>query len=154
VQDVTLREGFDAMDFGLVHAWLTATYWTPGIARERVERAARHSAIVLGAFADGQQVGYARAVSDLTRFAYLCDVVVAESHRGQGVGRMMVRHLLDHPDLAAVSTWTLATRDAHGVYAALGFLRVTDPVSRPEDWMVLRRGGKKWSPVPAAPDGV
>ncbi len=138
--DFTIREGIDAMDFERVHAWLAATYWTPGIARETVERAARHSAMVIGAFdANGIQIGYTRLVSDNTRFAYLCDVIVDEAHRGLGIGRAMVRHLLEHPEFATVRTWTLATRDAHTVYAPLGFLSVVDPVSRPDDWMVLRR---------------
>lgn len=137
-----LREGFDAMDFARVRTLLAATYWTPGIERERVERAAQNSALVIGAFApDGAQVGYARVVSDKTRFAYLCDVVVDEGHRGRGLGRAMAKFALGHPELSTVSTWTLATRDAHGVYGPLGFLPVADPVSRPADWMVLRRGG-------------
>ncbi len=140
--DFTIRESIDAMDFERVHAWLAATYWTPGILRETVERAARHSALVLGAFdADGIQIGYARLVSDHTRFAYLCDVIVDETHRGGGIGQAMVRHMLEHPEFATVRTWTLATRDAHTVYAPLGFLPVVDPVSRPDDWMVLRRKG-------------
>jgi len=42
------------------------------------------------------------------------------------------------PELAAVSAWTLATRDAHGVYAPFGFRPITDPQSMPERWMVLR----------------
>lgn len=138
-----LREGFDAMDFARVQALLAATYWTPGIGRERAERAARNSALVIGAFAaDGVQVGYARVVSDKTRFGYLCDVVVDEAHRGLGLGTAMARFALGHPEFATVTTWTLATRDAHGVYGPLGFLPVTDPVSRPNDWMVLRRGGE------------
>jgi GNAT superfamily N-acetyltransferase len=136
----TIREGFDRMDYARVHAWLAATYWTPGILRETVERAARHSAMVIGAFdADDIQIGYARLVSDNTRFSYLCDVIVDDVHRGSGIGRAMVRYFLDHPEFATVRTWTLATRDAHTVYAPLGFLPVVDPVSRPDDWMVLRR---------------
>jgi GNAT superfamily N-acetyltransferase len=137
----TLREGLASMDFARIHAWLAATYWTPGIPRERVEHAARHSALVVGAFtSNGTQIGYARVVSDQARFAYLCDVVVEEAQRGKGVGRAMVKFILEHPDFATVVTWILATRDAHGVYAPLGFLPITDPVSRPADWMVLRRG--------------
>ena len=128
------------MDFARVQAWLAATYWTPGIARERVERAARNSALVLGAFtADGTQVGFARVVSDKTRFGYFCDVVVDEAYRHRGLARAMVEYALAHPEFATVTTWTLATRDAHGVYTPLGFKPVTDPVSRPDDWMVLRR---------------
>lgn len=141
VSNYTLREGLAAMDFARIHAWLAATYWTPGIPLERVEHAARHSALVAGAFTPtGTQVGYARVVSDQSRFAYLCDVVVDEAHRGKGAGRAMVKFILEHPDFATVVTWILATRDAHGVYAPLGFLPITDPVSRPADWMVLRRG--------------
>lgn len=139
-KEIIIREGFDAMDFALVHAWLSATYWTPGIARERIEHGARNSALVIGVFAEnGAQIGFARVVSDKSRFAYLCDVIVDDAHRRGGVARAMVRHALNHPDLATVSCWTLATRDAHGVYAPLGFRPVTDPVSRPDDWMVLRR---------------
>lgn len=135
-----LREGLAAMDFARVRALLAATYWVPGIGRDRIERAAEHSALVIGAFApDGGQVGYARVISDKTRFAYICDVVVDEAHRGRGVARAMTRFALEHPNFVTVVTWTLSTRDAHGVYAPLGFLPITDPVSRPEDWMVLRR---------------
>lgn len=136
----TFREGFECIDFGRVRAWLAATYWTPGIPRERVERAARNSALVLGAFTpEGVQVGFMRVVSDKSRFAYLCDVIVDESHRKRGIARAMVEYALGHPEFATVATWTLATRDAHGVYAPLGFLPVTEPVSRPADWMILRR---------------
>jgi GNAT superfamily N-acetyltransferase len=137
--DYHIRDGLPAMDFGRVQALLAATYWVPGIGRDQVERAAGNSALVIGAFlADGTQIGYARVVSDKTRFGYICDVVVDEAYRGRGIGRAMIRHALGHPEFATVTTWTLSTRDAHQVYAPLGFLPVTDPVSRPNDWMVLR----------------
>jgi GNAT superfamily N-acetyltransferase len=137
-----VREGFDAMDFARAQAWLSQTYWTPGISQDRIEHAARHSALVLGAFNEaGEQVGFARVVSDCARFAYLCDVIVDPVHRGKGIGRAMVTHALEHPSLATVLIWTLGTRDAHGVYEPLGFKPITDPASAPERWMVLRRGG-------------
>lgn len=139
-EGIIIREGFDAMDFARVHAWLAASYWTPGIPRERVERGTRNSALVIGAFAkDGSQVGFARVVSDKSRFAYLCDVVVYAAFRRRGLAQALVRYALEHPEFATVSTWTLATRDAHAVYAPLGFRPVTDPESRPDDWMILRR---------------
>ena len=141
---VTIREGMEAMDFSAVREWLAKSYWTQGIAREVIERASQNSALVIGAFAgDGSQAGFMRVVSDKTRFAYLCDVIVDEAWRGRGVARAMVRHALDHPELATVRTWTLATRDAHGVYEPLGFLPMSEPESRPQTWMVLRRG-EQW----------
>ena len=120
------------MQFDLVHAWLTATYWSPGISRSAVERAASHSALVVGAFLEGVQVGYARFVSDQTTFAWVCDVYVAEEHRGKGIARKMVRFAIEHPDFQGLRRWLLATADAHGVYAGLGFV----PLPSPERWMV------------------
>lgn len=134
-------EGIERMDFPRVREWLAASYWTPGISQETVEHACLHSALVIGAFVEGgPQVGFMRVVSDCTRFAYLCDVIVAPDWRGMGVARQMVRHVLEHPALATVRTWTLATKDAHGVYEPLGFKLMSAPESRAETWMVMRRG--------------
>lgn len=85
------------------------------------------------------QVGFLRVVSDKARFAYLCDVWIAESHRGRGLGRLLVRHAMAHPEFATVSTWTLATKDAQSVYAPLGFRDVCEPGAYPNTWMILRK---------------
>lgn len=132
-----IREGYDAVDFDRVHAWLEGTYWSPGIERDLVERGARYSSLVLSALVDGVQVGYARVVSDRARFAYLCDVYVDEAHRGKGIARQMVRYALDHPEHQGLRRWMLATQDAHGVYAACGF----EPLASPERWMVRNDPG-------------
>lgn len=138
-ESYTLFEGIEKVDFAQVTSWLTTSYWTPGIPRERIEHAARHSALVLSAYdATGHQAGFLRVVSDKARFAYLCDVWVAEAHRGQGLARQMVRHALEHPEFATVSTWTLGTRDAQGVYEALGFREITEEGAYPYAWMVRR----------------
>ena len=121
------------VQFDLVHSWLADTYWSPGIARERVERAAYNSSLVISAFLDGVQVGYLRVVSDRTTFGYFCDVIVSPDHRGKGIGRAMVQYALDHPEYQGMRRWTLATKDAHGVYSALGF----EHVQNPENWMIL-----------------
>jgi ribosomal protein S18 acetylase RimI-like enzyme len=138
--DVVFREGLDGVDFARVHAWLSSSYWTPGITRERIEHASRNSALVLSAFAsDGAQIGFLRVVSDKTRFAYLCDVWVDEAHRGRGLARALVRHAMKHPDFATVSTWTLATKDAQLVYAPLGFRDICEEGVYPNTWMVCRK---------------
>jgi ribosomal protein S18 acetylase RimI-like enzyme len=138
--DVVIREGLDCVDFARVHAWLATSYWTPGITRERIEQASQHSALVLSSFApDGAQTGFLRVVSDKTRFAYLCDVWVDEAHRGRGLARTLVRHAMRHPDFATVTTWTLATKDAQAVYAALGFRDIREEGAYPNTWMVCRK---------------
>lgn len=135
-----IQEGIECVDFARVHAWLSSSYWTPGIARERIEHASRHSALVLSAFAsDGGQIGFLRVVSDKARFAYLCDVWVDEAHRGRGIARSMVRHAMEHASLTTVTTWTLATKDAQGVYATLGFRDIREEGAFPNTWMVHRK---------------
>jgi GNAT superfamily N-acetyltransferase len=108
------------LDVARVHEWLASSYWTPGIARDLVERQIA-GAHCLGAYRDGVQVGFARTISDRASFAWVADVWVDEPVRGQGIGRQMVRWFLDHPDYATVRRFALVTGDAHGVYAGIGF---------------------------------
>jgi ribosomal protein S18 acetylase RimI-like enzyme len=109
-------------DIDAIHAYLHRSYWSPGIPRDVVERAIRHS-LCFGAYecATGAQVGFTRVVTDHATFAYLCDVYVLEAHRGQGLGKSMMRAAAGHPALAGARRVMLATRDAHGLYRQFGF---------------------------------
>jgi ribosomal protein S18 acetylase RimI-like enzyme len=111
------------LDVAAIHAYLTRSYWSPGIPIGIVERALRHS-LCFGVYesAGGAQVGLARVVTDYATFAYLCDVYVLEEHRGHGLGKRMMRELMAHPALSGARRVMLATRDAHGLYAGFGFL--------------------------------
>ena len=136
-----LDEALERIDFERVHEWLSHTYWSPGVGREKVERAARNSSMVVGAYLNDKQgdngnnlqVGYLRVVSDKTTFAYVCDVYVDEAYRGQGIARAMLRYALHHSEYQGLRRWILATRDAHDVYRGLGF----ETVSTPERWMTF-----------------
>ena len=127
---IELSDDVARLRFDRVHDWLASSYWSPGIARELVERAARGSHC-LGAYRDGEQLGYARAITDRATFAWIADVWVDEAARGQGLGRRMVRWFLDHPNYAGVRRFALVTMDAHGVYAPLGF---SAPI-RPQNYL-------------------
>lgn len=127
---IELSDDRARLQFDRIHAWLASSYWSPGIARDLVERAAAGSH-PLGAYRDGEQVGYARMITDYATFAWLADVWIEAGVRGQGLGRAMVRWFLDHPDYAGIRRFALVTGDAHGVYGALGF----HPPLRPERWM-------------------
>ena len=118
------------LDVARVHGWLATSYWSPAIARVAVEHAMAGSHC-LGAYRDGEQVGFARAITDHTSFAWIDDVWVIEPERGRGLGRRIVRWFTEHPDFATVRRMLLVTRDAHGVYAGVGFT----PPLRPERYM-------------------
>jgi GNAT superfamily N-acetyltransferase len=83
----------------------------------------------------GDLVVFARVVSDWATFAWLCDVFVVPEARGRGLARGLVAALMAAPDLQGLRRWALATADAHGVYAPLGFA----PISAPERWMEIKR---------------
>jgi GNAT superfamily N-acetyltransferase len=110
------------LDIAAIHAYLTRSYWSPGIPFAVVERAVRNS-LCFGLYekAGGAQVGLSRVVTDHATFAYLCDVYVLEEHRGRGLGKFMMRAVMAHPALSGARRAMLGTRDAHGLYAQYGF---------------------------------
>ncbi len=116
------------IDFDVVHRVLTAIYWSVGIPRELVEKAARHS-MAFGVYhapvGDGgtrtEQVGYARVITDRATYAYLCDVFIVEAHRGRGLSTLMMEAILAHPELQGLRRFCLLTRDAQGLYERYGF---------------------------------
>jgi len=113
------------LDIDAMHAYLTRSYWSPGIPRDIVERAARNS-LCFGLYesATGAQIGLMRVVTDHATFAYLCDVYVLEAHRGHGLAKWMMREVMAHPALAGARRVMLATRDAHGLYRQFEFTDV------------------------------
>ncbi|MBN1538496.1 MAG: GNAT family N-acetyltransferase [Anaerolineales bacterium] len=130
-----IKDGFDNMDFVKVTAMLATTYWSPGIEIDEVVQAAIYSTLVVGAFDEqNQQIGFARLVSDRTRFAYILDVVIDEACRQQGIGQALINYMLSHPNLKDVYQWLLITRDAHEFYKKLGF-QVTE---RAPNYMEIR----------------
>ena len=124
----------DGLDIDLIHRWLAEdSYWAAGRARETVARSLRHS-YCLGVFTDeGRQVGVARSVTDWATFAWIADVYIDREHRGRGLGRWLVGELRDRLEEAGIPRLVLATKDAHGVYEALGFA----PLARPERYMEI-----------------
>lgn len=112
------------VDLAAVHGFLTTSYWAAGIPLEVVRRSIDHS-LVFGVYAREQQVGFARVITDYATYAYLADVFVLDSFRGQGLGTWLVECIAAHPALQGLRQWTLFTRDAHALYEKVGFERVT-----------------------------
>lgn len=128
-----------------VHAELTKQYWCVGIPRDVVARSIAHS-MVFSIHDDRparRLVAFARVITDRATFAYLCDVFVVESHRGQGLSKRLVAFILAHPDLQGLRRFCLMTRDAHGVYQPFGFGPMPDPSRYLE-----RRNDKEYAPGP------
>jgi N-acetylglutamate synthase-like GNAT family acetyltransferase len=122
------------IDAGMVHEFLTNSYWAKGILLETVRRSIEHS-IPFGVYHGQQQVGFARIISDLATFAYLADVFIVPPFRGRGLSRWLMECIVGHPDLQGLRRWMLATKDAHGLYTKFGFTAI----SNPDRWMEIHR---------------
>jgi nitroimidazol reductase NimA-like FMN-containing flavoprotein (pyridoxamine 5'-phosphate oxidase superfamily)/ribosomal protein S18 acetylase RimI-like enzyme len=109
---------------------VASEHWNAGISREVLREAHLASSGWVVAKLEGRVVATARAVSDRVKRGWIYDVGVAPELRRRGLGRAVVGLLLRHPALARTLDVRLATRDAEGVYTALGF-RPTSPDDRP-----------------------
>jgi ribosomal protein S18 acetylase RimI-like enzyme len=112
------------VDVGAVLEMLLASHWGGTMTRDQLERAIENS-VCVGVYDGSRQLGFARIVTDLATYAYLTDVIVAESARGRGIGSWMVEAIVGHPDLTGLRRIALFTRDAKGLYERFGFS--TDP---------------------------
>jgi GNAT superfamily N-acetyltransferase len=124
----------ERLDIDAVHQYLARSYWAQNIPREIVAKSIARS-LCFGLFDEQRQIGLARVITDAATFAYLCDVYVLEDYQGQGLGKWLMEAVCAHPDLQTLRRFSLATRDAHGLYEKFGFT----PLKRPENQMELVR---------------
>lgn len=111
----------EALDRDMIHAFLAEqAYWSRGIPRDTVERAIEGS-LCFGGYLDGRQVAFARVVTDGATFGYLADVFVLPAFRGQGHAKALIAAVMAHPQLQGLRRFSLATLDAHALYAGFGF---------------------------------
>jgi predicted acetyltransferase len=136
--DITIYDGIENMDFNKVTEMLSEAIWSKGIKEDEIKQGAVNSALVIGAFCNNVQVGYARVISDKTRFAYIADVYVDENYRHHGIAKNMMLHILSHESLKDVYQWLLRSA-ASELYEKVGFV----PVSEPERWMEIRQNRRE-----------
>src|SRR5207244_7159698 len=100
------------LDMGAVHRFIAQeSYWARGISDALLGRALENS-LCFGLYWGERQIGFARVVTDRATFGYLCDVFVDQAHRGAGLGKWLVKCVLEHPDLQGLRRICLVTRDA------------------------------------------
>jgi GNAT superfamily N-acetyltransferase len=124
------------VDRAWVHRFLSEeSYWERGRARTTQDRAIDGStSFGLYPADSGEQVGYARLVTDGATFGWLCEVFVDASVQGAGLGKALVAAVTAHADGIGLGRVLLATGDAHGLYASYGWQPLADPgiwMSRP-----------------------
>jgi GNAT superfamily N-acetyltransferase len=135
------------LDVSLIHEFLsTASYWAKGRPRAFVERTIANS-LCFGVYRGSQQIAFGRVLTDYAIIGYVADVFVLPAWRGQGVGKALVRAMVEHPDVADLQVLLLRSTDARPFYAQLGFTAVPGP----EELMGRYR---KAAQLVVAPDGA
>lgn len=118
-----------------IHQFLSQeSYWSNSIPMSVVQKAIENS-LCFGLYKNsGEQIGFARIVTDYATFAWLCDVYVEASVRGKGLSKWLMSCVMKHPELQGLRRICLATKDAHELYKKFGFQKTQSP----ENWMEIK----------------
>lgn len=115
-------------DAARVHALVSQhTYWAKGRPRAMMDAAIAGSR-PYGVFSrdSGEQVAFARVVTDGATFAWLADVIVDPALRGRGIGKLLVAGVVADIEPLGLRRTLLATADAHGLYEQFGWQPIDD----------------------------
>lgn len=131
--DIEISTDTSRLDQLLIHRFLSEeSYWARGITEAQLRQAIARS-VCFGAYAAGEQVGFARVVGDGITFAYLAEMFVLREMRGKGIGKALLAAVLAHESMQ-VGQVVLSTFDARRFYRGAGFR----PVSEPGRWRERR----------------
>jgi GNAT superfamily N-acetyltransferase len=124
----------DRLDRSLVHRWLsTDAYWALGRSEPAMTTALAHSTCYSVYDPTGDQVGFARVVTDEATHAWVCDVYIDRDARGRGLGTWLATSVVADLRRRGVPRIVLATADAHEVYRKAGF----SELAYPSRWMEI-----------------
>lgn len=126
IDQITISTNPSKLDVGVVHDYLSNhTHWAKNRSYETVEESIKNS-LCFGVYSQNRLIGFSRVITDYEVFAFLLDVFVVDEFQGKGIGKLLIKTTLDHPDLQKNMVWTLATKDAHGLYRQYGFTELAD----------------------------
>lgn len=125
--DFLITTDRNKMDIIAIHDFLANhSGWSDGIPLDKVKVSIDNS-LNFGLFHKGQQIGFARVISDFSTIAYLGDIYVLESYRGQGLSKKLMNSVMKHPSLQDLRRWILLTSTAEWLYEKYGFSKLPKP---------------------------
>lgn len=125
----------DLLDHSFVHEFICNSYWGKERTMQQTLKTIE-SSFCFGMYSENNnQIGFARLVTDFTFFGYFMDIIIAESHQGRGLSKVLIEFMLNHEIVRGLQTVALKTKDAHSLYEKFGFERVGDSPM----WMSIDR---------------
>jgi N-acetylglutamate synthase-like GNAT family acetyltransferase len=138
--DIWINKGFtistnkEYLNVDLIHNFLSQeAYWSKGILKETVIKSIENTTLCFGVYKGEigneviEQVGFARVITDLATYAYLCDVFILPDYRKLGLSKWLMDIITNHSRLQGVRRFMLATNDAHALYSKYGFEQIGSP---------------------------
>ncbi|TSB45720.1 GNAT family N-acetyltransferase [Alkalicoccobacillus porphyridii] len=146
----TISTDKQLLDIDAIHTFLTkeSYWWSEDTPKELVAIAIENSILCYGVYeqvssnGEAKLVGFARVISDLVRFSWLCDVFILPDYRGRGLSKWLINVITGHPQLSG-TRFNLGTNDAHKLYKQYGFSSLQEPerrMERPIDWKKIYKG--------------
>jgi len=120
MNEVMFSDDKSKLDIGMIHKFLSTSYWANGRTLDAVKKSIEHSHC-FGIYLGDLQIGFARILSDYITIAYLMDVFIIEEYRGNGYSKLLLKRIFEDDRYRQVKKWLLATKDAHSLYANFGF---------------------------------
>ena len=135
-KDFELTTDPDKVDFQKLHHLLAfESYWNQNIPKDLLQKALQNSLnFSIIDKKNNQFTGFARIITDYATFAYLCDVIIDPTYRGNGLGKWLIKTIMIHPELQGLRFWFLMTRDAHELYSKSGW----KPIQNPQNAMGIK----------------
>ena len=107
---------------------LNTSYWAKDRKKETVKKTVENS-LCYFAYDKDKLIGFARAITDYTTNYYICDVIVDEEYRGEGIGKKIVETLINDEELIHLRA-LLITKDAKKFYEKFGFYNKEDVMQK------------------------
>jgi len=111
------------------------SYWANNRKKEITIKAIENS-LCIGIYFKEEMIGFARIVTDYATMYWLCDVIIDEKHRKNGLGKKLIEIITQMKELNGMFG-ILATRDAHGLYEKYGFKKVGKKYMRKDSDFIL-----------------
>ena len=104
-------------------AWYRSEWCTETRTLEETRRCVERTSLCFALVDDaGYLQAFARVITDFTFKALICDVIVHPEARGLGLGKEIMRHIQEHPELAPVKHFELYCKpDMVPYYESFGF---------------------------------
>ena len=123
---ITVSTDKNKLNVPFIQNFLKDVYWAAGRTMEEVQKTI-DSSFCFGIYLDDKQIGFCRVITDYVVFAYVMDVFIIEEHRGKGYSSILIKNMMNEPELKEVKIWRLATSDAHFLYKKFGFNALATP---------------------------